>query len=167
MPIIDDLLHIIHNTASEIPTFDQRLGPGADKGNGATKFFVKKVNEIAAERWPNQVQQNFRAVPNTRMDFDLYVPSECTAIEIALSLRNSVSEYEKDIFKALLAQSAGLPLKRLILIGKNDSVRIRNMPASVAIRNWAWEKHSLKIEVHEIAAAASVTMADDAPGEED
>ena len=167
MPITDELLQVIHQTAAEIPTFDLRLGPGKDKGNGATKLFVKMVNEIAAQRWPDQVKQNFRAVPTTRMDFDLYVPSERTAIEIALSVRNPVSEYEKDILKALLAQAGGLALDRLILIGKKGSVEKRNEPAPLAIRNWAWEKHSLKVEVHEIAAVASATLADDEPEEGD
>jgi hypothetical protein len=167
MPITEDLLLVIHESAAAIPTFNERLGPGADKGNGATRSFVRTVNRVVAERWSDQVEINRAALPGAKLDFDFYIPSEQNAIEIALSIRNPVSEYEKDIFKGLLARESGLALQRLILIGKNGSVKTRNMPGSKAIRDWAWEKHQLKVEVHEIAAGASEAMADEPPAAAD
>jgi hypothetical protein len=163
MPIVEDLLQIIHQSAAAIPTFNERLGPGADKGNGATRSFVRSINRVVAERWPDLVQINKAAIPGAKLDFDFYVQSEATAIEIALSIRNPVSEYEKDIFKALLAKESGLPLERLILIGKSGSVKTRNMPGSKAIREWVAGKHGITVEIREIAAAASEAMADEQP----
>jgi hypothetical protein len=163
MSITDDLLKVIHQSAAAIPTFNDRLGPGVNAGNGATRKFVKTVNHAVSERWPEQVEIDRTALSGAKLDFDFYIPSEKTAVEIALSIRNPVSEYEKDIFKGLLARESGLPLERLILIGKSGSVKTRNMPGSKAIRDWAWDKHKLKVEVHEIAAGASDAMADEPP----
>jgi hypothetical protein len=162
MAIIDELLRVIHDTAAAIPTFDHRLGPGAEKGNGATAQYVRQVNEIVRSRWPAEVIINQPAIPKAGLDFDFYVPSEQTAVEIALSIRNPVSEFEKDVFKALMAGEHGLPVKRLILVGKNGSVKIRNMPGSRAIMEWAQNKGGLTVEVHEIAKAPSSALEQDA-----
>jgi hypothetical protein len=163
MPITDDLLKVIHQAAASIPTFNDRLGPGVNAGNGANRHFLKTVNGAVTERWPNQVEIDRTAISGAKLNFNFYIPSEQTAIEIALSIRNPVSEYEKDIFKGLMARDSGLPLERLILVGKSGSVKLRNSPGSKAIRDWAWEKHKLKVEVHEIAAGASEVMADESP----
>jgi hypothetical protein len=135
MPVTDELLQMIRSSAAPIPTFNDRLGPGSTKGNGATDRFVEMVNAVVSKKWPNEVTINQAAVPAAGFNFDLYVPSEETALEIALSIRNPVSEYEKDIFKGLLARDGGLPLRRLILIGKYGAVKTRNMPGSKAIRD--------------------------------
>lgn len=161
MALTEDLLRLIHETAATIPTFDHRLGPGADKGNGATKQFVLQVNEIVRSRWPSEVAIKQSAIPNAELDFDFYIPSEETALEIALSIRNPVSEYEKDIFKALLARDHGLPITRLVLVGKNDSVKTRSIPGSKAIRDWAQSKTGLIVEVLEIAKGPSIALEQD------
>jgi hypothetical protein len=44
MPITEDLLRVIREAAAATPTFNERLGPGADKGTGATRNFVRTVN---------------------------------------------------------------------------------------------------------------------------
>jgi hypothetical protein len=58
MAIVNQFLQIVHHTAAAIPTFNERLGPGADKSNGATRNFVRFVNRIVAKCWPDQVQIN-------------------------------------------------------------------------------------------------------------
>src|SRR5271170_3120370 len=103
MSITDDLLKVIHQAAAGIPTFNDRLGPGVNAGNGATRNFVKTVNRAVTERWPDQVEIDRTALAGAKLNFNFYIRSEQTAIEIALSIRNPVSEYEKDIFKGLLA----------------------------------------------------------------
>jgi hypothetical protein len=167
MPIADDLLKVIHQAAADIPTFNDRLGPGVNAGNGANRNFLQTVNTAVTERWPDRVEIDRTAISGAKLNFNFYIPSEKTAIEIALSIRNPVSEYEKDIFKGLMARDSGLPLERLILIGKSGSVKLRNSPGSKAIRDWAWKTHNLKVEVHEIAASAPAGMEDEPPTPED
>ena len=46
-----------------------------------------------------------KACRGARYCFDFYFPDERTAVEIALGLHNPISEYERDIFKCLLARA--------------------------------------------------------------
>jgi hypothetical protein len=68
---------------------------------------------------PTACVQQERALTGAKYSFDFFIPSEQTAVDIALSLRNVVTEFEKDIFKAILAKDGGKELTRLIMVGKH------------------------------------------------
>jgi hypothetical protein len=151
MPIYGDILDVIRAQAALLPDFDRRLGPGGLAGNGMTHRFINlMLNPAVAERWGDQVKINEPATRKCRLNFDFYVPSEATAIEVALSLRNIGTEYEKDIFKALLAKADGKPMERLILIGKFGSIKRHNLPASRAIREWVVNQSGIQIKIFEL-----------------
>jgi hypothetical protein len=155
--IADDLLKLIIEKAALIPSFNHRLGPrGCENGNVPTRRFGSFISELVRIKWPDQVTINQPAICNAKFKFDFYMPTEATAIEIALSMRNSVSEYEKIIFMALLAKEGGLPLQRLILIGKRGSISTRNRPGSKAIRDWVKIRFNLEVEIHEFHGEATV-----------
>ncbi len=54
--------------------------------------------------------------------FDSHISDEATAVEIALSLHNPISEYEHDIFKCLLAREKGLAVDALLLDRPSGSI---------------------------------------------
>ena len=150
MAIGDELLRLIIEKAALIQAFDHRLAArGGVKGNSGARQFASFIGELVHNRWPDDVKIDQQAICNGKFTFNFYIPSEETAIEIALGMRNTFSEYQNDILMALLALDAGLPLQRLILIGKQGAVKAQNAPGSKAIRDWVNMRFSLKVEVHE------------------
>lgn len=150
MPIADDILALAQRLAHGTPAFQDRLGPGNERGNGATNRYLAALNAAVKERWPTQCRLQEPVADGVGYSFDYFVPQEKTAIEIALSLRNIVTEYEKDVFKAILAKERGKELSKLILIGKSGSVPRQNQPGPVAIREWVRTKCGVEVEVKEI-----------------
>ena len=67
-----------------------------------------------------------------------------------LSLRNPRSGFEKDVFKVILAKENGLPLCKLILIGKKGAVKWVSAPGLAAIGEWVFRRHGIKIEIAEL-----------------
>src|SRR5262249_45906133 len=49
---------------------------------------------------------------------DFYFPEEATVAELAFGLHNPNTEYERDIFKCLLAIDCGYAIRRLLFISK-------------------------------------------------
>ncbi len=150
MAISDDLLQLIIEKAALIRAFDRSLAArGGVQKNSGTRQFVSFIGELVSTRWPDEVKIDQKAASTGKFTFNFYVPSEETAIELALGMRNTFSEYENDIFMALLAKEAGLPLQRLILIGKHGAIKVRNAPGSRSIRDWVKLRFNLTVEVHE------------------
>ncbi len=85
-----------------------------------------------------------------KYSFDFFIPSEDTVVEIALSLRNIVTEFEKDIFKCILANESGKPIKKLLLIGKDGSVKRQDGTGPRAIKSWVNRHCHIAVEVKEL-----------------
>jgi hypothetical protein len=123
--------------ASQIPEFFEIKGQGA--GDHATNEYMKLLNEAASGLLGKDLS-NKKVCATTDACFDFYVPDERAVIEIALSLRNSNSEYEKDIFKCLIGKVNGLLIDKLILVSKPGGLAKQAEPyrqavAEVARRN--------------------------------
>ena len=88
---------------------------------------------------------------------DFYVCDEATIIEVALSLRNSNSEFERDIFKALIARDKGHPVKRLVFISKPGAKKRHCSPSSEAIVEWVKRHCGIEIEMYELVDTADTT----------
>jgi len=82
--------------------------------------------------------------------FDFYFPDEAIVVEIALSLRNPQSEYEKDLFKCVLAQEAGLRISDLVLITKPGGSQRLRAPGPAAIAELANRRFGIRISVVEL-----------------
>jgi hypothetical protein len=101
-------------------------------------------------RWPTQCSVDEPVIDGLNYSFDFYVPAENTVIEIALSIRNIVTEFEKDVFKAILSKANGKRIKKLILIGKSGSVKRQDQSGPNAIKAWVRKHCGIIIEVKEL-----------------
>jgi hypothetical protein len=142
----DMLLKMIQQLADEHPEFFDTKGPG--KGDHATNRFMAEIRQRAENTFGQDFSEQ-KMCGDTGHKVDFYFPDEATIVEIALSLRNPTTEFEKDILKALLAQEVH-PVERLVLIGKPGAVRNCTRPGRQAFIDWARRTHSLNIEVHDI-----------------
>src|SRR5215471_10657784 len=89
----------------------------AGAGDHASNQFMKNLRELARMAFGTDYSEK-NVCKDTKHAFDFYIPEESSIIEIALSLHNPGSEYEKDIFKCLLAREEGLKIDRLLFIAK-------------------------------------------------
>ena len=158
--IAEELIDLAQVIACRTPGFLDRKGPGKDKGNGATDAFLMELNCAVRERWPTACVQQERALTGAKYSFDFFIPSEQTAVEIALSLRNVVTEFEKDIFKAILAKDGGKEVKRLILVGKHGAIKRLSGAGPRAIIAWAARTQLIEVHIKDLGrpdlAASSV-----------
>lgn len=109
------LVSIAERLANEIVGFFEVAGPG--KGDVRTQAFMQELG-IRAEK---ELGQNFaeRAIcGQTALRPDFYFPGEGSIVEVALSLRNPNSEFERDLLKAIIAKEAGNRVDRLVLLCK-------------------------------------------------
>jgi hypothetical protein len=148
--IADEVLDLPRRVAAGIPGFDERRGPGKNAGDGITKTFLTALDDEVMRRWPGAVERQKRVIPDAGFTFDYFVEREQTAVEIALSVRNPLSEFEKDAFKAILAQEAGLALRRLVLIGKKGAVARLSAPGPQAIIRWLDQHHAIEVLVEDL-----------------
>lgn len=71
-------------------------------------------------------------------------------VEVALGLPNPLSEFEKDVLKALIAQENGSEVQRLFFISRAGAQKKCSQPGRSAVINWALENHGLQSEVHDL-----------------
>jgi hypothetical protein len=148
--IARQIFHLAQQLARRTPDFQQRVGPGKHAGNGVTTAFLNSLDTAVVDNWPTQVRLQEPVAPGVKYSFDYFIPSEETVVEIALSLRNIVTEFEKDIFKAILARDAGKAVTRLVLIGKAGSVKRQNCSGPNAIKKWVATACAITVEVKEL-----------------
>ena len=149
------ILDMAARIAAEDPTFSFRKGPGKNAGNGATAKFIKSLNDDVQAKFLDQVEINKRVIAGAKFNFDFYVASERCAIEIALSARNIVTEVEKDIFKAILANENNLTVDRLMIVGKVGTIKRHSAPGPRAIREWVQKKCGIRVEIGEFSEPGS------------
>lgn len=87
-------------------------------------------------------------VPRSRFDF--FFPNEGTAVEFAFGLHNPISEFERDVFKCLLAIEDGCAVKKLMLVGKPGAITRLNAAAPKAIIALVGKRFDLAVEVLEL-----------------
>lgn len=149
-PKTAEILSIANAIAKELGTaFFNRLGPGRDKGNGSTKAFMNELHN----RVSRDVESGLGELcicGNNKLCVDFYVKEEKTIIEIELSAGNPHTNFERDIFKGLLAKESGFEVDRLVVIGKPGTSKRLQRPDAKAITNWVRENHHIQIEVYEL-----------------
>lgn len=150
---VEVLREIIQQVADERPDFFKIKGEGA--GNLDTNNFIAEVRQRAKGVFGEDFSE--RRIGNTASAVDFYFEDEAAIVEIALGLRLPNSEYEKDIFKALLAQET-CPVKHLVLVGKPGALKQCNQPGRTAIRDWVSRHHKLIVDVYDIKNNHPVTQ---------
>ncbi len=126
---------------------------GAGHGDRDTSEFMRELRrEIEAQLPGAKAEQRICGKNSFAVDF--FLPEQAAVVEVALSLRNSSTEFERDILKVLLAQDQGCNIKRLVFISKPGALKRLGEPAPAAIIEWAKRRHDLVVEIHEIGAPA-------------
>lgn len=150
------LLEIAQQVARERPTLFVSKGPGV--GDKDTNAFVAALRDRAhAAFGTDHAEQTICGPSGLRVDY--YFPDDATIVEVAFLLKNSPSEFEKDILKAIMAQENGEPVRQLVFIAKPGAVKRCNAPDRRSIIEWAARAHGLAVSVFEITPRP----ADDAP----
>lgn len=125
---------------------------GAGDGDRATNLFMSHLRKLAKKTFGKDYSEK-QVCQGTKLAFDFYFPDEECVVEVAFGLRNPNSEFERDIFKCLLAIDVGLRIKRLLFISKPGALPRQNSPASKAIMDYVRHRHGLQIETLELEAS--------------
>ena len=151
-PTVDKLYSLAQDLALAHEGFFEKMGPGT--GDKSTNAFMAKLRQRAIETFGRDFSEAQISGEN-RLAVDFYFPHARTAIEIALSLRNSNTEFERDILKALMANACGNPVSTLVFISKPGATKRLAEPAPRAIMAWVRDTHGLAIEVRELVPGAA------------
>jgi hypothetical protein len=137
---------------------------GAGAGDHATNAFMRQLQDSARDRF-GQDHSERRISGETKLAVDFYFPEERAVVEVAMSLRNPQSEFERDILKVVLAQDCGHAIDRLVFFSKPSALSRCNQPAYKALRDWAERNRGFAIEIREFASDAEVVL--DEPAQTD
>ena len=143
----EELLVLVQKLALKTPGFFEIKGPGI--GDRASNKFMKNLKQLAKDRFGNDFSEH-KVCDTTKFAIDFYFPDERTAVEIAFGLHNPNSEFERDIFKCLLARESGFEVRRLVLMGKPGASDRQSSPGPIAIRSYVEKKFNLVIDIFEI-----------------
>lgn len=128
------LLALAQEVADERTTLFVSKGPGV--GDEDTNAFVAELRRRALATFgADHAEQTSCGASGLRVDY--YFPEEATIVEVAFLLKNSPSEFEKDILKAIMAQENGQPVKQLVFIAKPGAVKCCKSPGRRSIIEWA------------------------------
>jgi len=143
----EKILKLAQLVADERPDFFEKKGAGfGDKDTGS--YMSELRNKIRSTL--GEGLSECLVCGDNKLKVDFYLRDEATIVEVALSLRNPASEFEHDIFKALLAQGCRNPVKLLVFISKPGALGRHAQPSSKAIIDWVKKEHGISIEIREI-----------------
>jgi hypothetical protein len=143
----EKLLVLVQSLANKTPGFFDTKGPGP--GDRASNEFMKNLRQLAKKAFGSDYSEH-KVRDGTKFAIDFYFPDERTAVEIAFGLDKPNTEFERDIFKCLLARESGLEIERLIFMGKPGAINKQSGPGQMAIRSYVERRFSLKIDIFEI-----------------
>jgi len=152
MAITDQILTLAQQLADIRPTFFAKKGPGA--GDDDTNAYMRELR-TAVEKATGKDYSEKRICGDNNLAVDFFIEQEETVIEVALSLRNPNCEFERDILKVLMAQEAGIRVKRLVFVAKPGGEKRVRQPSSQAMVAWANRNHKLEIVVRDLQPAAA------------
>lgn len=138
---------LAQSIAERMPDFFETKGPS--KGDHATAEFVRLLREAAREMFGSDYSEK-RACTSAGLRFDFFFPEEAVVVEFAFGLHNPISEFERDIFKCLLAIEDGCSVKKLMLVGKPGAIGRLSAPAPKAIISFSKRRFDLTVEVFEL-----------------
>ena len=143
----DRIYQIAQSIAYATDDFHITKGPG--KGDRATHSFMAELrDQVEACLGEDYSEKQISGGIKSAVDF--FIPDEATIVEVAMSLKVPMSEFHKDIFKALLTIDNGIDVKRILFICKPGGLKRHQEPASVAIMKWLKKYYSVEIEIKEL-----------------
>ncbi|MGF1471014.1 MAG: hypothetical protein ACFB50_04625 [Rubrobacteraceae bacterium] len=133
--------------AVEEPGFFDVTGPG--EGNKKTNAFMRKLQRRAKGEFSTDLSEQ-EICGHTKFAVDFYFKEEATIVEVALSLKNPNTEFEKDILKALMAQERNFAVTKLLFLSKPGAIKRHESPSSRDIVEWVKRNHGIQVEVKEL-----------------
>jgi len=143
----EHLLCIAQQIAESTPQFFIALGQG--EGNIRSNAFTAELRRQALRAFGRDYSEA-RLCGETSLAIDFYFPDEETAVEIAGMLGAPNSEYEKDIFKCILAKDRGARIAKLVFIAKPGSAKVHNQPGRRAIAQFVQRQFGIEISLEEL-----------------
>ena len=137
--------------AEKTPGFFAPIGAGS--GNLRSNAFMTALKDSAKQVFGDDYSEA-RLCGDNKLAIDFYFPDEETAVEIAGMLGAPNSEYEKDVFKCLLAQDAGCRIRKLVLIAKPGATKAHSSPGRTAIAQFVAKRFGLEILLEELVNPA-------------
>lgn len=147
----EQLLLMAQAIAEETPNFFTAIGQGA--GNLRSNAFMEKLRDRAETAFGRDYSEA-KLCGDNKLAVDFYFPEEETVVEIAGMLSGSNSEYEKDIFKCLLAQERGATIRNLVFVAKTGAAKVQNQAGRTAIAQFVFRRFNLQITVEELVDPA-------------
>ena len=148
MVLSEKLVELAQKIADDSPGFFEIKGlPG--NGDKATNAFMKELQSQAKQLFGEDFSEKGICGDN-KFAVDFFFPEEATIIEIALTLRNAISVFSKDILKAILSQKAGNTIKKLIFISKPGAIKRHEEPASKSIISLVKKEFGISVIIREL-----------------
>jgi hypothetical protein len=147
----DRLYLLAQAIAERTPGFFRAIGPGG--GNLRSNAFMAALNDSATQIFGHDYSEANLCGDN-KLAIDFYFPDEETAVEIAGMLSAPNSEYEKDIFKCLLAQDRGCHIRKLMFIAKPGAAKVHSSPGRGAIAQFVAKRFGIEIALEELVDPA-------------
>lgn len=141
------LLLIAQDIAEATPGFFTPIGAG--KGNLRSNIFMSELKR-RVEHALGQDYSEKKLCGDNNLAIDFYFPDEATAVEVAGMLGAPNSEYEKDIFKCLLAQDQGTKVRKLVFIAKPGAVKASGSPGRGTIAQFVQKHFGIEVCVEEL-----------------
>jgi hypothetical protein len=154
-PQTSTVIRLAQDLTAAYPNFFTIKGPGV--GDKETNSFISTLRKSAEAALNGDHSE--KAIFSTLLPLDQSVsirvdywfPEEETILEIALGLRNPLSEFERDVLKAVTARDAGLQVSKLVLLAKPDALKRQSQPWYRHIRDWA-KGRGVEVLVFELEA---------------
>ncbi len=147
------LIDLAQSIANGRPAFYDIKGAGA--GDKDTNEFMATLQDRARGLFGMDLAEQ-RICGDNGLCVDYYFREEGTIVEIALGLRNPLSEFERDILKAIMAKEAGYPVRRLLFLSKPGATKRCSQPGARAIADWAERIHGVAIEIQELRVGHTI-----------
>jgi hypothetical protein len=145
------LLLIAQTIAEGTPNFFLAIGEGA--GNLRSNAFMTELRSRAKSTFGCDYSEA-KLCGDNKLAVDFYFPEEETVVEVAGMLSAPNSEYEKDIFKCLLAQEKGTTIHKLVFLAKPGAAKAQNQPGRAAIARFVRTRFNIQIIVEELVDPA-------------
>jgi hypothetical protein len=144
---VQQLIDLAQAVAENHPDFFAIKGAGA--GDRDTNEFMASLRDRAQAALGHDLAEQ-QICGDNGLCVDFYFQEEETIVEVALGLRNPLSEFERDILKAILSKVEGFPVRRLLFLSKPGATKRCSQPGARAIKDWAESTQGVKIEIQEL-----------------
>lgn len=144
----EQFISIAQQVADQRPGFFETKGPG--KGDKDTNSFMAELRHQAQRAFGKDFSEQM-ICGESNLAVDFFFSDEGTIVEIALSLPNPRSEFERDILKAIMAKEQVRKVRDLVFLSKPGAIKRHRQPSSQAIVCWLERNYDIKVSIRELS----------------